>query len=159
MKITLQELRRIIKEEIEVLTEMSAPKPPPSEGPQYPGRYVGQVVTFSGVRTPTRKFIPIIDQFTGKQKFIPVTVEVKNDIVFIWDGAGWNKQDATAAVDQPGPLGPERKASPLKPIKKERPPREAAPVDPRDLGKATIVRRRRGEDGSEEIMPVRSDKR
>ena len=160
MKITIQNLRRIIREEIEVLSETMGPKPPPVEGPQYPGKYPGQVVTFSGIRTPTRKFIPIIDKFTGEKKVIPVTVEEKNDIVFMWDGKKWNKQDPS--VKQPG--SPEASSatstpSSLKPVKRERPPREEPPVDPRDLGKATVIRRRRGDDGKEDIMPVRTDRK
>lgn len=158
MKITLQELRRIIREEIEVLAETTDPKSPPIEGPQYPGKYPGQVVTFSGVRIPVRKMIPIINKFTGKQEFIPIKVEEKNDIVFIWDGKNWNKQDP-AAKPKTTPGVSTTTPSSLKPVKRERPPREEPPVDPRDLGKATVIRRRRGDDGKEDIMPVRTDKR
>jgi len=153
MKITLNELRRIIREEIEVLAEAEGPKPPPAEGPQYPGKYPGQVVTFSGIRTPVRKFIPTIDKFTGQKKVIPVTIEEKNDIVFVWDGKKWNKQDPST---KPLPTSGSSSTSPssLKPVKRERAPREEPPVDPRDLGRATVIRRR-----GDDITPVRTDKR
>lgn len=152
MEITIQNLRRIIREELEMLTEAEG-------GPQYPGKYPGQVVTFSGIRTPTRKFIPIIDKFTGEKKVIPVTVEEKNDIVFMWDGKKWNKQDPAVKPGSTAGSSTTSTPSSLKPVKRERPPREEPPVDPRDLGKATVIRRRRGDDGKEDIMPVRTDRK
>jgi len=156
MEITIQNLRRIIREELEMLSEAEGGSR--TEGPQYPGKYPGQVVTFSGIRTPVRKFIPIVDKFTGQKKVIPVTVDEKNDIVFMWDGKKWNKQDSSMKPE-PATSSSATTPSSLKPVKRERSPREEPPVDPRDLGKATVIRRRRGDDGKEDIMPVRTDRK
>lgn len=151
MKITLNELRRIIKEEIEVLSEMSEPKPPPIEGPQYPGKFPGQVAKFTGVSTETRKYIPIIDKFTGLKKTIPIKVNVKNDIVFVWNGTEWTKLDTSDSPESTDVSTTTKLMAP----RRERPERPEPPIDPRGLGTATVIRRRRRDDGEEEIMPIR----
>lgn len=144
--LTLKELREIIKEELDLLREAEETKKPPTIGPQYPGKFVGQTVEFNGPIDMVQRFVPTRDKETGEDTTIRIWQAVQGKARYVWDGKKWIKGTRpprsayglpSKSFDEPTAPKPESKptTSPHEP--------RSRPVPNKPEHVPTVVRRRK----------------
>ena len=145
MMLTLKELREIIKEELDLLREAEETKKPPTIGPQYPGKFVGQTVEFNGPIDMVQRFVPTRDKETGEETTIRIWQAVQGKARYVWDGKKWIKgtRPPRSAYGLPPKTFEE-------PMVKQEPVHAPAPREPRSRPMPnkpehvpTVVRRRK----------------